>query len=149
MWIPLPLGFTCGSAAGINNLGQVAGTGFNSLPGAYTAFVGTPSGLSVIPPPPGWNTNLGAVAINDSGQVTGSGSSGFIFSQTYIGTTSGGSPIPLPHGWTFSFGYAINNSGQVAGESFQPVSRVHRNRFGKHSHSVPTWPDWRLRVLDK
>jgi len=95
--------------SGINNSGQVAGSGTN---GAVTqAFVGSPSGSTVIPLPAGW-TSASVYAINDSGQVAGGLNGG---QRAFVGTVSGSTAIPLPTGGISSTGFAINASGQVAG----------------------------------
>ena len=117
--IPFPSGLTPGvitvAMSGINNSGQVAGTGINSL-GVEQAFIGTTSGSTLIPLPPGWSEAFGdeaeniGYAINASGQVAGSAYNGYNY-QAFIGTTSG-STLVLQ-----SSGYAINASGQVAGSA--------------------------------
>jgi hypothetical protein len=100
-------------ADGINNSGQVAGTG---MPGNISyAFIASPSDSTRIPLPSG-STNAFGKALNDSGQVVG-------YAQTpnpqaFIGTTAGSSLIPLPGGWIASYGFAVNDSGQVAGYGF-------------------------------
>jgi hypothetical protein len=107
--IPAPSGFTNVVINGINDLGQVAGYGFN---GSFNqAFIGSLSGGTAIPLPAGWTSSYGA-AVNDSGQVAGYGYNGTA-QQAFIGTTSGSSPIPFPSGLTSSIGSAVNNSGQV------------------------------------
>jgi hypothetical protein len=109
--IPNPTGFVgLPSMSGINNAGQVAGFGyFNST--SPLAFVGSPGGSVQIP----FSSVASAFAISNSSQVVGS----FMYqqngNQAFIGTTAGGTALPFPRGWTNSGGYAVNNSGQVAG----------------------------------
>jgi hypothetical protein len=104
-------------ADGINNSGQVAGTG---MPGNISyAFIASPSDSTRIPLPSG-STNAFGKALNDSGQVVG-------YAQTpnpqaFIGTTAGSSLIPLPGGWTSSYAFAVNDSGQIAGMVENPLS---------------------------
>jgi uncharacterized membrane protein len=100
--------------SGINNAGNVAGYGYNGM--FFRAFIGSISGSTLIPLPPGWASAQG-YAINNVGQVAGSGgpSNDTTTYQAFIGTGSGASIIPLPSGWSASDGVAINDAGQVAG----------------------------------
>jgi hypothetical protein len=91
----------------------VAGYGFNTTGTIGQSFIGSTSGSAAIPLINGWNYMF-AVAINDSGQVAGSGYDG-TNGQAFVGTTSGSTAIPIPSGSTLASGYAINGSGQVAG----------------------------------
>jgi hypothetical protein len=109
--IPSPSGLTVNSMVGINNSGQVTGSG-NA--GATThAFIASPSGSVAMPLISGWISMIGT-AINASGQVAGYGNNGST-TLPFIGTTAGSTAIPLPSGWTSAEGNAINASGQVAG----------------------------------
>ncbi len=101
--IPAPSGLTIYNMVGINDSGQVAGTG--SIGATRQAFIGSPSGSTAIPG--GYSYANG---INDSGQVVGSGNT-----QAFIGTVAGITLIPLPAGWTSAGGTAVNASGQVVG----------------------------------
>jgi len=98
----------------LNNLGQVAGYGWNGR--ATQAFIGPASGSTPVPLPAGWSVAYGW-GINDSGQVAGYGWNGRA-TQAFIGPASGSTPVPLPTGWSAACGQGINNSGQVAGDTF-------------------------------
>jgi hypothetical protein len=103
----LPSGWTSASATGINDSGQVTGTGSNG------SFIGTTSASTALSAPSGWN-QLQADAINSAGQATGLGFNG-LQSQAFIGNVSGTTPISLPSGYVSSLGAAVNVSGQVTG----------------------------------
>jgi hypothetical protein len=109
-----PSGFNIANMAGINNSGQAAGTAYTGT--TSQAFIGSPSGSTLIPVPAGLS-GAGGSGINNFGQVAGYGGAGInpqVF-RAFIGTTSGSTLIPLPTGWTTASGSAINDSGQVAG----------------------------------
>lgn len=145
------VGATSGQATSINASGQVAGTAGIPIAGepgfflsvAFRADPGNPNlvdlGTRTIANFPGNNTS-NANGINASGQVTGSTATeeaieaclgeveaqaflttpdGLVNTSTAIGTTQ-------PGNCGFSFGFALNNSGQVVGYnnlngfSFQP-----------------------------
>ena len=102
-------------AWGINNLGQVVGTSYtNGASFPVHAFLYTHAGgLQDLTPN---SDGAAATDINDAGQVTGY--------KTAIGGThafrwAGGNFLDLGvlPGFAFSFGWAINASGQVAGNS--------------------------------
>jgi probable HAF family extracellular repeat protein len=128
-----------GYAFGINSSGRVAGYA-NTLSGDDHAFryTGTPGAG-------GAKQDLGtlggqfsaAYAINDAGQVTGqadtafNGGNGARHAFRYTGTPgSGGAMADLGtlNGGGYSFGYAINNAGQVTGYSETPGIT-----FGNHN----------------
>src|ERR1035437_7247439 len=113
--ILLPSGFTNVVMTGINDSGQVAGAGQN---GAQTkAFISTPGGSTVIPLPAGWNQAV-PYAINNSGQISGTlrNPGPNPPEQAFIGTdTAGITAIPLGQYDQYSFGFGINDSGQVGG----------------------------------
>lgn len=111
--IPPPSGFIA-SMVGINNSGQVTGIAYNSYNATIgQAFIGSPSGSTVIPLPAGWGQAYGN-GNNNVGQITGTG---FLptGNRAFIGTVAGVTAIPLPAGWSSTFGNAINDSGQVVG----------------------------------
>jgi hypothetical protein len=121
--IPPPSGLSPPiSMIGINNAGQVAGTGCylqcavdgQQLP---QAFIASPSGSVLIPLPgpfPVASTN--GQAINNQGEVVGTqnfvvaGGVGFTF--PFIGT---GTAIGTPSSASPSYGTGINDAGQIAG----------------------------------
>ncbi|HEY1755325.1 MAG TPA: hypothetical protein VGG72_08005 [Bryobacteraceae bacterium] len=131
--IPPPSGFTGVMMSGINNSGQVAGYG--TIGGATQAFVGSPSGSTLIPlPSDAWITSQG-VAINASGQVAGNivGSN----ARAFIGTPAGSAVIPVSA--VYAAGNGINDSAQVAGSITFPEPQAF---IGTPSGSVliPTPP---------
>jgi hypothetical protein len=94
----------------INNAGQIAGATTNQ------AFIATTAGaITLVPMPSGWITS-GASALNNSGQITGSGGPGSSY-QAFIGTVSGSTAIPLPPHATLAWGVSINDHGVVIGNS--------------------------------
>jgi hypothetical protein len=94
----------------------VAGLLYNrQLPNVFQAFIGSASGITLLPLPSGGWLASEAHSINDSGQVTGWASEG-PSSQAFVGTVSESTVIPLINGWTTSGGTAINSSGLVAGQ---------------------------------
>jgi hypothetical protein len=98
---------------GINDSGQV--TGSFALGSDNQAFIGTTTGITLIPLLPGW-ANVFGWAINNKGQVAGTVNNVMPYSnQAFIGSAAGISLVPLPSGWASSNGVAINDSGQVVG----------------------------------
>jgi hypothetical protein len=105
------------SMTGINNSGQVAGTGYTDLlVGFPQAFIGAPSGSVLVPLPPyGGYVGTFAAAINDQAQVAGSvtvyegGIDGY---GVFVGSATAVSGVPS---FSPSYGDAINDAGQVAG----------------------------------
>jgi hypothetical protein len=114
--LPTPTGFASGQPSTINNLGQVATTGYQLIQAPFQAFIGSTSGNIPIPLLSGWASSSGQ-AVNSSGQVAGilySGTS----SQAFIGTPAGSTAIPLPPGWTGnSAAFGVNDSGFAVGTS--------------------------------
>jgi probable HAF family extracellular repeat protein len=110
--------------AGINNSGQVAGTAYSG--NVLTAFVSSGGGMTMFHPP--GDLGVHARAINDAGAVLamhteGNGSSvrSLIFSGSTVTDLGFMSSSP------YTFATAINNSGQVTGDSghaflYQPGS---------------------------
>lgn len=111
-----PESFSATYGTGINDLGQVGGWG--EL-GAVErgAFIGTPSGSTVVPLPPGASdTIVFSGSINNSSQLVGYTFVGGVGSQqAFLGTTSGSAWISLPSGWLIAYGAGVNNAGQIAG----------------------------------
>ena len=124
--IPFALGTTGYlDVLGINDSGEVAATFIGSP--SVQAYIITASGSTPISPLNGWS-GISALAINDSGLVTGNGYTfvpGGLFGQTltatqaFIGTASGVTAIPLPPGTTIATvaGNSLNGSGVVVGGS--------------------------------
>jgi probable HAF family extracellular repeat protein len=111
---PVPALGNSGSAFGLNNAGQVAGTAYNggrSL--AYVSQNGTATSLH--PADPRFSSSEGR-GINESGAVVGqlSYQNGPTRAAVF---TNGGVQMLGTLGGASSFGNAINASGQVAGQS--------------------------------
>jgi len=113
-FVPLLSGWGDTSAEGINNLGQVVGSGNNGNGSTQQAFVGTASGMTAIPIPTGWGSTFG-FGINNLGQVAGYGVNSSDYYQAFIGTASGVTAIPQLSGWSNTTVNGINNLGQVTG----------------------------------
>ena len=119
--IPTPAGYVNAVGLGINDSGIVVGRADDGL-GHSIAFVGTPGGSTALPLPANATASDGQ-AINNSGQVTGEVSFGGLY-YAYVGTTGGVTLLPLPAGagsTAITYGYAINTSGQVAGDYYNGV----------------------------
>ncbi|MBI5195130.1 MAG: hypothetical protein HZA10_02275 [Nitrospirae bacterium] len=112
----LPTGQTYASAYGINNNGEVVGTGSTAL--GYRGFLYSNGSYTEIRPS-GWGEHVVAVDINDSGAIVGYGEhnnegsmgKGYLYS-------SGNYTEILPSGWSASRAVAINNNGDVAGDGY-------------------------------
>ena len=125
-------GITTGIANGINNEGQVVGSGFTVLYTTNTviggAFVYSGSGVvqylnSLINPESGWDLR-DAAAINDSGQIAGTGmingdQHAFLFSDGLVQDLG---TIP---GAVRYMAHAMNSSGEVVGEADFPDNSSH------------------------
>ncbi len=105
--------FPSGSEAlGINNSGQVVGTGYLS-PSNFHAFLYSGGEVKDIGPPGSYQAS--AVAINTSGQIVGSyyltsgGGGSFLYSNGRITT------LPVPTGSSSVSSFAINDNGAIAG----------------------------------
>jgi hypothetical protein len=144
--VPMPAGFTSAYAFAINDSGQVAGSAMTpEFPGPQVeqAFIGTPAGATLVPLPPGF-TYSEAYGVNDSGVVVGGGGSyGSGLYRVFVGSVE----VPLSREWTTglvpeSFGYAINNAGQITG--YVAANGAVRAFIGT-AHGVeliPTPPGW-------
>lgn len=137
-FIPLPSGFTLYNPQftlhSFNNSGQFVATLWaptGQVP--PIPFIGTINGFTPVPlqpvfPPTGWNVfgvSGGVGAINDSGQIVGSGnwqdvnSPCFESVLPFIGTAAGINTIPVPPCTPFAFSLTdINNGGQFVGSEF-------------------------------
>ncbi len=125
----------------INDSGQVSGGGGTGS--TNQAFVGTTSGSTAIPLPPGWS-GAAAQGINASGQVAGLGQAGGP-PQPWIGTAAGMTPIALPPGWEWAGVAGINDSGEVVGNGGPSImAGPHYAFFGTASAitPIPLIPGW-------
>lgn len=115
--LPTPSG-TVGTALGINDSGQIAGYTLNETTGAYRAFLdtdGTMYDLNSL----ATNSNLTlnyAYGINASGEIVGYGTNTSGFSQAFVYNNGVVTDIGTLGGDN-SFGFAINNEGEVIGEA--------------------------------
>lgn len=66
------------------------------------------------------------------------------FNEAFIATSSGTFVLPLPPGWPNSFGFAVNDSGQVAGEVFSADGTASQAFIGTTAGSavIPPLPGW-------
>lgn len=139
--IPPPDGFTSFfQAYGINNSGQVAGTGV--IGNTVQAFVGSPKGSLPVPLPVGYDYSR-VFGINSFGQVAGyvATTTPPIKTQAFIGTPGDATLIPLPTGWTTSNAYGVNDSGVTVGAGgTDPDGPTFRVFIG--SAAVPLAPEW-------
>ena len=95
-----PPGDTFTFAVGINNRGQILGSS-SSIPNFVYAH-GTFTPIDNLPGSP--------LGINDLGQIVGGGSpDGFLYARGHITTYA-------PPGASITFGYGINDSGQIVGD---------------------------------
>jgi probable HAF family extracellular repeat protein len=100
-------------AYGINNAGEVVGTGYLS-PSNFHAFLYTGGKMTDIGPP--GSLQASAVSINNSGQIVGSyyltsgGAGEFLYSNGKVTT------LPVPVGATSVNALAINDNGEIVGE---------------------------------
>src|SRR5580704_13704434 len=99
-------------AYGINNAGEVVGTGYLS-DSNFHAFLYTGGKITDIGPP--GSLQASAVAVNNSGQIVGSyyltsgGGGEFLYSNGKMTT------LPLPAGASAVSANAINDNGEIAG----------------------------------
>jgi probable HAF family extracellular repeat protein len=122
--------FPAGTAAwGINNTGQVVGTGYLSSSN-FHAFLYSGGKMTDLGPKGAYQAS--AVAINNSGQIVGSyyltsGKSGeFLYSKGKMST------LPVPAGSSAVSAFAINDNGEIAGAIY-PTSGApaHAASFNK------------------
>jgi probable HAF family extracellular repeat protein len=115
----LPNGYYS-EAFGVNNLGQVVGMS-NTTRGNWHAFTWSKSSrikdLGTLDS--GRNTSATANGINDLGQIVGTSSCGPTCVHAVLWTSSGMQDLGTLPGASSSGGLAINNKGQVVGQSGQ------------------------------
>jgi probable HAF family extracellular repeat protein len=112
-------------ADGINSQGQVVGGSGTSLAGRaflWTAQSGMVDLNTVLPANSGWILDADATGINDSGQITGTGTlngarlHGYILTLPAAGRSASIIDIGVMPGGSFASPFAINSSGQVVGQ---------------------------------
>lgn len=115
---------TSSLARQVNNLGQVTGSYYSSVDGAYRAFVHDAGGVTTLGTLPGGVASYGR-AINDAGQVAGTSKDAN--SNTLAFLYSGGTMTSLGAlaGDTQSRARDINSSGKVVGFSYTNTAQPH------------------------
>lgn len=127
------------SQAALNSAGDVAGTGYPTTNFTTTnAFITDyTTGQRTYLPTLGGSAY--AAGINSSGQVTGDSDLPGINAPQHAFLYSNGTTIDIaPAGTGNSQGYAINDSGQVAGTSFSIVNNAPQQRGFIYSNGVST-----------
>jgi probable HAF family extracellular repeat protein len=118
--------FPAGSqASGINNSGEVVGTGYlNSF--TFHAFLYSSGKMTDLGPAGAFQAN--AYAINTSGQIVGTYALNSGASGTFLYTNGTMTTLPEPNTSSVGYGYAINDSGEIAGFLFTD-SQYHAAKF--------------------
>jgi len=119
-------GWDGGSDSGINNSGQVAGSGnyyYSATLLPVVPFIGNVSGVAIVPVPAGWEDSaIVLTRINNSGQVVGYGyQRPFTGYTLFVGNARGIAPVALPSGMSLFYGAGsygaaipyINNAGRM------------------------------------
>ncbi len=102
-------------AAGINNSGEIVGTGYLN-PSTFHAFLYSNGKMTDIGPPGAFQAD--AYGINNSGQIVGTYALNSGASGTFLYTNGKMTALPEPNKSTIGYGYAINDSGEIAGFLF-------------------------------
>lgn len=105
------------SARGVNDLGEVVGSA--SVGSSTHAFLHT-GGAGMVDITPGAGLAV-AEDINNAGQVTGR-----VDGQAFRWTNGVLQRLGVPEGFAFSFGFGINDSGQVAGSTTSATGNSER-----------------------
>jgi probable HAF family extracellular repeat protein len=123
--------FPAGSqASGINNSGEVVGTGYLSSSN-FHAFVYSGGKMTDLGPPGAFQAN--AYAINTSGQIVGTYALNSGVSGTFLYTNGTMTALPVPNSSSVGYGYAINDSGEIAGFLFIDSGQYHAAKFSNGS----------------
>lgn len=113
-------------AYGINNAGEVVGTGYLSS-STFHAFLYTGGKMKDIGPSGAFQAT--AYAVNNSGQIVGTYSLNSGASGTFLYTNGKMTKLPNPAGSTGGFGVAINDKGEIVGTLY--VGGGHAAKFSK------------------
>ena len=112
-------------AYGINNAGEVVGTGYiNSS--TFHAFLYSGGKMKDIGPPGAFQAS--AYAINTAGQIVGTYSLNSGASGTFLYTNGMMTTLPNPPGSRGGFGVAINDNGEIVGTLY-PSEGSHAAKF--------------------
>lgn len=120
-------------AYGINNAGEVVGTGYLS-PSTFHAFLYSGGKMKDLGPSGAFQAT--AYAINTSGQIAGTYSLNSGASGTFLYTNGRMTTLPNPSGSNGAFGIAINDNGEIAGALYPSEGGGHAARF-----SAGAWTD--------
>ena len=112
-------------AYGINNSGEVVGTGYLSS-STFHAFLYSGGKMTDIGPSGAFQAT--AYAINNSGQIVGTYSLNSGASGTFLYTNGKMTTLPNPPGSRGGFGAAINDTGEIVGTMF-PSEGSHAAKF--------------------
>jgi len=119
---PIASGWTLSKASGINDAGQITGSGtINGFGHAFLYGGGSITDLGTLP----GGTYSEGVAINALGQVTGTASSSLAPQRPFL-YSAGGMTDLGSLGGSYSAGLGINNSGQVTGYSYNSDNSAQR-----------------------
>ncbi len=116
-YVPTPSTISTGFA--INATNAISGSWIDPTTGAESAFLYDGSSFSMLPPL-GPATLARACGLNDSGIAVGASASSSDFSDSVATLWSNGVPTPIPGLNAPSLAWAINNGGQVVGETNLP-----------------------------
>jgi hypothetical protein len=109
--IPLPVGWSESFGYAVNNSGQVAGEVSNGF--ISQAFIGTASGITLIPLPNGATTaNVSFGALNDLGTVVGHSDAGIWMWNAADGTVLLNNLLG-PQGWSLTSDVSISDNGLI------------------------------------
>src|ERR1022692_1278460 len=122
-----PALFPSGTEAnGINNAGEVVGTGYLS-PSNFHAFLYSGGKMKDLGPSGAFQAT--AYAINTSGQIVGTYSPNSGASGTFLYTNRTMTTLPNPAGSRGGFGIAINDNGEIAGSPYPSAGGSHAAKF--------------------